>query len=205
MSPPPADIDLDAPPPTARARRLIGPDNANIEALVHGRHGDPFSVLGRHDGELRCLLPGADGVVAVSSTGEILSRLERIHPAGFFIGAVDPDEPYLLRIEWPDTVQETEDPYAFGSSLGPMDLHLFSEGRHFELGRVFGAQCVALDDGTGNRVAGVRFRCVGTERQPCFRRGGIQYLGRPPPSDARTSWIRAVGNLHSTPRAGRIV
>ena len=47
-------------------------------------------------------------------------------------------QPYRLRIHWPDAVQETEDPYAFGPVLGDMDLHLFSEGTHWELAERFG-------------------------------------------------------------------
>src|SRR5262249_52247656 len=35
---------------------------------------------------------------------------------------------------------------------GPMDLHLFAEGRHLEMARVFGGRCVTVDD-----VRGVRF------------------------------------------------
>ena len=37
-------------------------DGAAVEALVSGRHGDPFAVLGCHGSELRCLAPGAEGV-----------------------------------------------------------------------------------------------------------------------------------------------
>ena len=49
-------------------------------------------------------------------------------------------------------MQETEDPYSFGLLLGDMDLHLFNEGRHFELGNAFGAQTATVDG-----VKGVRF------------------------------------------------
>ena len=52
---------------------------------------------------------------------------------GLFEGPVSDASPYLLRIEWPEAVQETEDPYSFGPLLGELDLHLFNEGRHFEL------------------------------------------------------------------------
>jgi 1,4-alpha-glucan branching enzyme len=61
-------------------------------------------------------------------------------------------EPYLLRISRPGGVQDTEDPYAFGALLGELDLHLFNEGRHFELAGAFGAQTMAIDG-----VPGVRF------------------------------------------------
>ena len=49
-------------------------------------------------------------------------------------------------------MQETEDPYSFGSLLGDLDLHLFNEGRHFELASHLGASVVTIDG-----VSGVRF------------------------------------------------
>jgi 1,4-alpha-glucan branching enzyme len=131
---------------------MVGLDDADIDALVNGRHGDPFSVLGHHGSELRCLAPGAVGVTAVSAKGDVLAPLERRHEAGFFVGTLAPNKPYVLHIEWAGGTEETEDPYGFGPLLGPLDLHLFSQGRHFELGRVLGAQCMKLDG-----VAGVRF------------------------------------------------
>jgi 1,4-alpha-glucan branching enzyme len=135
----------------AAAAGMSAPDAA-IEALVHGRHGDPFSVLGRHGSELRCLAPGALGVEAIGADGAVLARLERRHEAGFFVGTLMSEKLSLLRIQWPDGVEETEDPYSFGPLLGPLDLHLFSQGRHFEISRVLGAQCLTIDG-----VAGVRF------------------------------------------------
>jgi len=46
----------------------------------------------------------------------------------------------------------TEDPFSFGPQLGEMDMYLFSEGNHREIGRVFGAQPMEVDG-----VQGVRF------------------------------------------------
>jgi 1,4-alpha-glucan branching enzyme len=125
--------------------------DAAIEALVQGRHGDPFAILGRHEGELRCFAPGAEAVEAIGPDGATLARLQWRHQAGFFLGAI-PDGPYRLRIHWREGPEETEDAYAFGPQLGDLDLHLFSEGRHLELARVLGAQCVTVDG-----VPGVRF------------------------------------------------
>ena len=87
--------------------------------------------------------------------------------------AVDSAEPYLLRIDWPGAVQETEDPYSFGPLLGDLDLHLFNEGRHFELAVALGANVVTIDG-----VRGVRFAVWA----PNARRGlggrRLQHLGR---------------------------
>ncbi|CAA9221505.1 MAG: GH13_9 / GH13_8 / GH13 / CBM48 / GH13_10 [uncultured Craurococcus sp.] len=123
------------------------------DSLVAGRHGDPFAILGPHGEELRSLQPGARGVTVLAREGgEELGRLEQIHPAGLFSGRVSRQVPYRLRVDWPGSVQETEDPYSFGLLLGPLDLHLFAEGRHFDLAKVFGAQAMSVDG-----VAGVRF------------------------------------------------
>ena len=88
----------------------------------------------------------------LSDQGDVIARLQRRHPAGFFAGNVSATSPYLLRIDWAGGPEETEDPYSFNPLLGPLDLHLFSEGRHFELVRVFGARCMSVDG-----IAGVRF------------------------------------------------
>ena len=56
--------------------------------------------------------------------------------------AVSPDRaPTGCASTGPAAMQETEDPYCFGPLLGELDLHLFAEGRHFELAKVLGAQC----------------------------------------------------------------
>ncbi|WP_426955843.1 1,4-alpha-glucan branching protein GlgB [Muricoccus radiodurans] len=120
------------------------------EAILEGRHGDPFAVLGAHDGILRTFQPGARGVEAVPRDGAPVV-LEKVHGNGLFEGTA-PSGPYTLRITWDSAVQETEDPYSFGPVLGELDLHLFAEGRHREMGRVFGAHAMTVDG-----VAGVRF------------------------------------------------
>ncbi len=124
-----------------------------VEALVQGRHGDPFALLGPHGGELRSFQPGARAVTALARDGdEVLAELQQVHPAGIFAGRLAREAPYRLRITWPGGVQETEDPYSFGLLLGSLDLHFFAEGRHFELPKVFGAQPMTLEG-----VPGVRF------------------------------------------------
>src|SRR3984957_543024 len=127
------------------------------EALDAGTLGDPFAVLGPHDTgmgrEIRAFLPGALEVEALArKTGEPVGRLAPTPPQGLFVGRVSSTEPYRLRIVWPDAVQEAEDPYSFGPLLGDLDLHLFNEGRHFEVASHLGAS-VAIIDG----VSGVRF------------------------------------------------
>ncbi len=123
-------------------------DHGTIEALMQARHGDPFAVLGPHEGEVRVLVPGALEVAAVQ--GAQVRPLERIHPDGLWAGPVS--GAYRLRITYPGLVQDTVDPYAFPPTLGPLDLHLIGEGRHWELGYVLGAHQSVMEG-----VAGVRF------------------------------------------------
>ena len=126
-------------------------------ALATGTHGDPFAVLGPHDTDdgriIRAFLPGALQVdVLRRSDGVVLARLEPGRESGLFEKLVVDRAAYRLRIKWPSAVQETEDPYSFRVLLGDVDLHLFNEGRHFELARCLGAQAVTIDG-----VSGVRF------------------------------------------------
>jgi 1,4-alpha-glucan branching enzyme len=126
-------------------------------ALANGTLSDPFSVLGPHDGPehriIRAFLPGAKSVDVVRRTdGALLGHLEPSASEGLFEQTLTDRSPYRLRVAWPDAVQETEDPYSFGLLLGDVDLHLFNEGRHFELAGALGAQPATLDG-----VPGVRF------------------------------------------------
>jgi 1,4-alpha-glucan branching enzyme len=132
-------------------------DRNEAEALAAARHREPFAVLGPHDGAegrvVRAILPGARAVeVLRRADRQVLGRLGEGQAAGVFEGRVSDASPYLLRIEWPQAVQETEDPYSFGPLLGELDLHLFNEGRHFKLAESLGANVVTIDG-----VRGVRF------------------------------------------------
>ncbi|GEO14267.1 1,4-alpha-glucan branching protein GlgB [Microvirga aerophila] len=136
---------------------LAGLDEPQIQALVEGRHGDPFSVLGQHSagpGSItRVFLPGAMAVELLNrETGASLGKLELVHPDGLFAGYGEHSGTHRLRIFWPDAVQETEDPYSFGLLLGDLDLHLIGQGTHYELSHVLGAQPMTIDG-----VRGVRF------------------------------------------------
>src|SRR5438552_2592070 len=135
----------------------MGGDHAAADALREGRFADPFSFLGPHETAhgtvARAFLPGALAVdVFARVGGEWLGRLQPIDCSGLFVGPLSRRADYVLKIQWPQSLQETEDPYSFGPILGDIDLHLFAEGSHWELPRRFGAS-VDLIDG----VSGVRF------------------------------------------------
>ena len=170
-------LDFAPPKAQATARPVVVPppgvDSATIDALVHGRLGDPFAVLGPHrvptdEGPcwmVRTFQPGARRVQLIDAHGQVITELTPVGPTGLFHGRLladaqresDHPEPYRLRIIWPfgtghEAVQETEDPYAFGLLLGDLDLHLINEGTHRALARCLGAQAMKVDG-----IAGVRF------------------------------------------------
>lgn len=131
-------------------------DQAAITALIEGRHGDPFAILGPHDTKtgrvVRAFLPGARDVTITDQNGQPLGSLRQTHPSGLFEAALPAPPSYRLRIDWDGVSQETEDPYAFPSLLGDMDVYLLAEGRHWQIGACLGAQPMEVDG-----VRGVRF------------------------------------------------
>ena len=125
--------------------------------LLEGRLTDPFGFLGAHEAGVgrvvRTFQPGASSVeVLARKDGCRLAVLQPVGDAGLFSGVLAETVPYLLRIDWHGTVQETEDPYSFGLVLGELDLHLFVEGAHWKLAERFGAQPTQMDG-----VEGVAF------------------------------------------------
>src|SRR5271166_3894787 len=125
-----------------------------LAQLEAGRSGDPFALLGLHDGRLLVLTPGASGVEAVTrSDGTLLATLQPLGRAGLFVATLPDQRPYRLRISWAGVVQETEDPYSFGLLLGELDLYLLNEGRHRELSRCLGAHVMQIDGVSGTRFA----------------------------------------------------
>jgi 1,4-alpha-glucan branching enzyme len=137
---------------------LAGIDPGAIVALVEGRHGDPFAILGPHRDEdgrtvVRAFLPGAIGLsIADRTSGAPLAAATLVHPAGMFAAAIPEGAGYMLDIRWPDAVQRTEDAYRFGLLLGDLDLHLIAQGTHYNLARALGAIPMTIEG-----VAGVRF------------------------------------------------
>jgi 1,4-alpha-glucan branching enzyme len=135
----------------------------DVRQIVHGDHSNPFSVLGLHrvvsDGAetdiLRAFVPWATELYAILSEVEEPVEMQRIHPSGFFVAALPPGErgTYRLRAttDHGDSV-EFPDPYAFGPTLGELDLHLLGEGTDLRMHHKLGAHPHTMDG-----VDGVRF------------------------------------------------
>jgi 1,4-alpha-glucan branching enzyme len=127
-----------------------------VEALVTGRHGDPFAILGPHttpDGDcVRAFLPGATAVEVLPATqDEPASAATCVHPAGLFVAPLR-HRAYRLRIAWPDASEVTEDPYAFGLLLPDDDLQHIAAGTHRDLAGCLGARPMRHEG-----VHGIRF------------------------------------------------
>ena len=124
-----------------------------LDAVAHGAHHDPHSVLGVHESAdgwvIRTRRPLAKEVVAEREDG---TTVELTHTrSGIWEGVVD-EAPgaYRVRATYDGGADHVaDDPYRHLPSLGELDLHLISEGRHEELWRVLGAHVRELDGSTG--------------------------------------------------------
>jgi len=133
-------------------------NSADIQALVEGRHDDPFSILGPHrdngDRVVRAFLPWATRVELVDTDGESIGTMRRIHSAGLFAGPLPPRKRhYRLRITGRDgNTVVLEDCYRFPTTLSDVDLYLLGEGTDRLVYQKLGAHCMTVSG-----VDGVRF------------------------------------------------
>ncbi|MEU2202212.1 1,4-alpha-glucan branching protein GlgB [Isoptericola sp. NPDC019482] len=136
-----------APPPV---------DPEVLTALAQGTLHDPHAVLGPHllDDDpphdrawavVRVLRPLADEVTVVTADDEHPARhvaagvWEAVVPAGVDAAGARHAPDYRVRTRYDDDVQTVDEPYRFLPTLGEVDLHLITEGRHEELWRALGA------------------------------------------------------------------
>jgi len=131
-----------------------------LEQLAAGSHHDPHSVLGPHlDGgslTVRALRPLAESVKVEYAGGVV--DLRHVH-SGVWSGPIDVDEvvDYRLLVTYGDGIAHlVDDPYRYLPTLGEMDQHLVSEGRHEQLWEVMGAHVRRYDHATGS-VTGTSF------------------------------------------------
>jgi 1,4-alpha-glucan branching enzyme len=127
--------------------------------VVDGRHHSPHDVLGPHAGPdgvtIRALRPWARSVaVVVAGARTPLTHVSDGVWSGVLPMTDVPD--YRLEVDYGDGPQLADDPYRFLPTLGPLDLHLISEGRHEQLWSVLGAH-VREYAGTPEPVRGTSF------------------------------------------------
>jgi 1,4-alpha-glucan branching enzyme len=141
---------------------------AEFDALARGEHGNPHRILGLHPlpdqkggtraWSFRAYHPDASGVELVIEGASAPVPMNRIHPADVFEVEVPASKiparlRYRYRFTFPDgNIWERRDPYRFLPTLGDMDLHFASEGRHWRLYEKLGAQLQEIDG-----VEGVSF------------------------------------------------
>ncbi len=125
--------------------KINGPE---IQAIIDGRHADPFKVLGLHkvgkEFIARAFLPGADLVQVQSVDGQVLGDLERRHPAGFFEGKIKTQDFQALRYACTNGGGRwvVADAYSLGPVLGPQDDYFMGEGNHLKLYNKLGAHLI---------------------------------------------------------------
>jgi len=135
----------------------VKPPASAIEALLEGKHSDPFSLLGPHEGPggtwSRVMVPGAESVEAFSLKGGKLGKLKKTDPRGLFEGKLrGKPKPVKLRCTAGDHDWWVTDPYSFGPVLGPVDDLLIAQGTHYRLFDKLGAHLIEHEG-----VAGVHF------------------------------------------------
>ena len=108
----------------------MGPPRANVEALVDGGHGDPFSVLGLHGGDAsHCragVRPAGERPMIDAATGEAVASEPARSLTGFFSDLSPTAKfPYRLRLN-AGTVEDARTPIA---SRRPRRTRRPSDGR----------------------------------------------------------------------------
>lgn len=137
-------------------------DRSTIDAILAGKHRDPFAVLGPHEvsvnGEaglvIRTFVPGSLEAWVLMD-GEVRA-MNRLDAEGFFEAWIPGGRlsfSYRLRLRSDENqLFEIADPYAYRSVLGDVDLHLFGEGTHYKNYERLGGHVREL-----NGVRGVSF------------------------------------------------
>lgn len=125
-------------------------------AIVEGRHGDPFSVLGPHQrhGKLvvTAFVPGAEKLWVLA--GKPGKAIEATHwGQGLFLCVLPRKSAYRLRAEGHGAVWEFEDPFRFGPVMGELDEYLLGEGTHQRLWQVLGAHIITHEGVDGTHFA----------------------------------------------------
>ena len=125
----------------------------DIQALVQGRHADPFAILGPHAVEgglaIRALWPRARSIVVIAPDGAAVMPLTRLHPEGLFAGIVSgaARDVFDYRLGVEDEMGHVftiDDPFRYGPVLTDFDLHLLAEGTHFRAWDRLGARPMTL-------------------------------------------------------------
>ena len=166
------------------------PDHATIDAILRGDHHDPHALLGPHPVPggvaVRTLRPLATAVTVVTDTDRY--PLAHVHQGVFSaILPLDGVTDYRLEVDHGLGAVREDDPYRFLPTLGEIDLHLLSEGRHEQLWEVLGAH-VRRYDGPLGSVTGTSFAVWAPNAR------GVRVVGDFNHWDGRTHPMRSLGS-----------
>ena len=137
----------------------LRPPKDELDRLIAGETHDPHAILGAHPtGQgtaVRTLRPNAEAVTLLVDGRR--HQMECLHEGGIF-GVLVPQEvgDYRLEVKYPADTYIVDDPYRWLPTLGEIDMHLISEGRHEQLWDVLGAH-VRTYDTPGGPVSGTSF------------------------------------------------
>jgi 1,4-alpha-glucan branching enzyme len=163
--------------------------NMELDRLLRLQHSDPHAILGAHSAPegvvIRALQPGAEKVSVLANGGAPWSMAQRDRAGLFEVVIKDRREvfPYKLRVQQADGSSTTlYDPYSFLPTLGELDLHLWSEGRHERVYEKLGAHPRTMAG-----VAGVAFAVWAPNAR------GISVVGDFNHWDGRFHMMRSLG------------
>ena len=133
-----------------------------INAIIYGMHGAPFSLLGMHETGakkpgvvVRAFRPYATKAEVVRKSDGKVFEMARIHADGLYELFFPNEKPfgYVLRLTWFDkSTSDLEDPYRFPLQLTDLDMYLLGEGTNYRAYQKMGAHAMAIDG-----VEGVHF------------------------------------------------
>lgn len=130
--------------------------DTNLLRIVEARHHDPFSILGKHRQDEGCVVRANIPHAIEVSIAEGDIPMIRIPGTDLFEWRGEFDAiPDHYRLIWSDKEHHqhiAHDPYTYLPQISDFDLHLFSEGRHWQAYLFMGAHEREVDG-----VAGVLF------------------------------------------------
>lgn len=130
--------------------------NKALQRIQHGRHHDPFDVLGWHqqssgDWLLRMFMPAAERIELAN--GGAFTRVEGSDL--FELHSLEKTAQHPL-LRWQDKADgawhQTISPYTFTPQIGELDLYLLAAGRHHHAWHVLGSRLCMVDN-----IAGCQF------------------------------------------------
>jgi 1,4-alpha-glucan branching enzyme len=133
---------------------------AELDQLMALHHSDPHSILGAHPGDdgvtIRVFRPDAKQISVIAGQTPP-KKMTLIDDRGLFEVLVPGRKqvfPYELNVDsGNDDVVTIRDPYTFLPTIGPLDLYLWSEGRHEQIYEKLGAHPHRIDGADGYAFA----------------------------------------------------